>query len=216
MQSQPPPWCHPWASAAQRRAPCRQCAFCHPDLDLNSTQKQKLAVVCWVDPEEWFLILWLFVRSCFDLPCFHLSTSGRAGTHSKDSATQSVFIFTSCFSPAGVIKPTQYKPVPDEEPNSTDVEETLKLIQSNDPDLEEVNLNNIMVFAPFYPPILVTRLSIWCIEDRHWVYFGAPSCIKTLNVARQETPVIPISIVGRIDCYLLWDKGLGLLAGRFL
>ncbi|NWT17290.1 TMOD1 protein, partial [Vireo altiloquus] len=43
-----------------------------------------------------------------------------------------------------VIKPTQYKPVPDEEPNSTDVEETLKRIQNNDPDLEEVNLNNIM------------------------------------------------------------------------
>ncbi|NXU53803.1 TMOD1 protein, partial [Turnix velox] len=43
-----------------------------------------------------------------------------------------------------VIKPTQYKPVPDEEPNSTDVEETLKRMQSNDPDLEEVNLNNIM------------------------------------------------------------------------
>ncbi|NXA40992.1 TMOD1 protein, partial [Eudromia elegans] len=42
-----------------------------------------------------------------------------------------------------VIKPTQYKPVPDEEPNSTDVEETLKRIQSNDPGLEEVNLNNI-------------------------------------------------------------------------
>ncbi|KFQ38507.1 Tropomodulin-1 [Mesitornis unicolor] len=43
-----------------------------------------------------------------------------------------------------VIKPTKYKPVPDEEPNSTDVEETLKRIQSNDADLEEVNLNNIM------------------------------------------------------------------------
>ncbi|NXX18336.1 TMOD1 protein, partial [Podargus strigoides] len=43
-----------------------------------------------------------------------------------------------------VIKPTKYKPVPDEEPNSTDVDETLKRIQSNDPDLEEVNLNNIM------------------------------------------------------------------------
>ncbi|NXL67523.1 TMOD1 protein, partial [Chordeiles acutipennis] len=43
-----------------------------------------------------------------------------------------------------VIKPTQYKPVPDEEPNSTDVEETLKRVQNNDPDLEEVNLNNIM------------------------------------------------------------------------
>lgn len=75
-------------------------------------------------------------------------------------ATQCAFIFRSCFSLAGVIKPTQYKPVPDEEPNSTDVEETLKRIQSNDPDLEEVNLNNIMVFAPFYSPLLVTRKSI--------------------------------------------------------
>lgn len=45
----------------------------------------------------------------------------------------------------GVIKPTQYKPVPDEEPNSTDVEETLERIKSNDPKLEEVNLNNIRV-----------------------------------------------------------------------
>ncbi|XP_014451644.1 tropomodulin-1 isoform X2 [Alligator mississippiensis] len=42
-----------------------------------------------------------------------------------------------------VIKPTQYKPVPDEEPNSTDVEETLERIKNNDPELEEVNLNNI-------------------------------------------------------------------------
>ncbi|XP_029459429.1 tropomodulin-1 isoform X2 [Rhinatrema bivittatum] len=42
-----------------------------------------------------------------------------------------------------VIKPTQYKPVPDEEPNSTDVEETLERVKKNDPDLEEVNLNNI-------------------------------------------------------------------------
>ncbi|KAM6170510.1 tropomodulin-1 isoform 2-T2 [Rhynchocyon petersi] len=46
-----------------------------------------------------------------------------------------------------VIKPTQYKPVPDEEPNSTDVEETLERIKNNDPDLEEVNLNNIRALA---------------------------------------------------------------------
>lgn len=45
----------------------------------------------------------------------------------------------------GVIKPTRYKPVPDEEPNSTDVDETLERVKSNDPDLEEVNLNNIRV-----------------------------------------------------------------------
>ncbi|XP_074794372.1 tropomodulin-4 isoform X2 [Natator depressus] len=44
---------------------------------------------------------------------------------------------------AGVVKPDRYKPVPDEPPNPTNVEETLKKIQSNDKDLEEVNLNNI-------------------------------------------------------------------------
>uniref|UniRef100_A0A3B3XQL6 Tropomodulin 1 n=1 Tax=Poecilia mexicana TaxID=48701 RepID=A0A3B3XQL6_9TELE len=42
-----------------------------------------------------------------------------------------------------VIQCTQYKPVPDEEPNSTDVEETLMRVKRNDPDLVEVNLNNI-------------------------------------------------------------------------
>uniref|UniRef100_A0A8C9QVU3 Tropomodulin 1 n=1 Tax=Scleropages formosus TaxID=113540 RepID=A0A8C9QVU3_SCLFO len=44
---------------------------------------------------------------------------------------------------AGVIQCTQYKRVPDEQPNLTDVEETLKKIKSNDPNLLEVNLNNI-------------------------------------------------------------------------
>ncbi|KAE8588549.1 hypothetical protein XENTR_v10022608 [Xenopus tropicalis] len=42
-----------------------------------------------------------------------------------------------------VVKPDSYKPVPDEPPNPTNVEETLKKIQSNASDLEEVNLNNI-------------------------------------------------------------------------
>eukprot|EP00062_Callorhinchus_milii_P013780 gi/632962244/ref/XP_007897200.1/ PREDICTED: tropomodulin-1 isoform X2 [Callorhinchus milii] len=42
-----------------------------------------------------------------------------------------------------IIQPTQYKPVPDELPNSTDVEETLKQVMENDPELEEINLNNI-------------------------------------------------------------------------
>lgn len=49
-----------------------------------------------------------------------------------------------CCTP-GVIQCTQYKPVPDEEPNSTDVEETLLRVKRNDPDLVEVNLNNIKV-----------------------------------------------------------------------
>lgn len=42
-----------------------------------------------------------------------------------------------------VVQPDKYKPVPDEPPNPTNVEETLKKIQSNDRELEEVNLNNI-------------------------------------------------------------------------
>ncbi|XP_063001810.1 tropomodulin-4 [Elgaria multicarinata webbii] len=42
-----------------------------------------------------------------------------------------------------VVKPDSYKPVPDEPPNPTNVEETLTKIQSNAKDLEEVNLNNI-------------------------------------------------------------------------
>ncbi|XP_053330620.1 tropomodulin-4 isoform X3 [Spea bombifrons] len=44
-----------------------------------------------------------------------------------------------------VVKPDTYKPVPDEPPNPTNVEETLQKIKSNAADLEEVNLNNIKV-----------------------------------------------------------------------
>ncbi|NXK77711.1 TMOD4 protein, partial [Amazona guildingii] len=42
-----------------------------------------------------------------------------------------------------VVKPDTYKPVPDEPPNPTNVEETLRQIQANDTALENVNLNNI-------------------------------------------------------------------------
>lgn len=45
----------------------------------------------------------------------------------------------------GVVKPDTYKPVPDEPPNPTNVEETLQQIQANDRALEDVNLNNIKV-----------------------------------------------------------------------
>lgn len=47
----------------------------------------------------------------------------------------------------GVVKPDKYKPVPDEPPNPTNVEETLRQIQANDSALEDVNLNNIKVRA---------------------------------------------------------------------
>ncbi|NXF85488.1 TMOD4 protein, partial [Eubucco bourcierii] len=41
-----------------------------------------------------------------------------------------------------VVKPDTYRPVPDEPPNPTDVEETLRRIQADDEALQEVNLNN--------------------------------------------------------------------------
>lgn len=44
-----------------------------------------------------------------------------------------------------VIKGEKVKPVFDEPPNPTNVEETLQRIKSNDPTLTEVNLNNIKV-----------------------------------------------------------------------
>lgn len=49
-------------------------------------------------------------------------------------------------SPPGVVQPDKYKPVPDEPPNPTNIEEMLKRVRSNDKELEEVNLNNIQVF----------------------------------------------------------------------
>ncbi|XP_036440220.1 tropomodulin-4 [Colossoma macropomum] len=42
-----------------------------------------------------------------------------------------------------VVKPDAYKIYPDEPPNDTDVEDTLRRIQKNDSSLTEVNLNNI-------------------------------------------------------------------------
>nr|XP_012419151.1 PREDICTED: tropomodulin-4 isoform X2 [Odobenus rosmarus divergens] len=43
----------------------------------------------------------------------------------------------------GVVQPDKYKPVPDEPPNPTNIEEILKSVRNNDKELEEVNLNNI-------------------------------------------------------------------------
>ncbi|ERE92163.1 tropomodulin-4, partial [Cricetulus griseus] len=44
---------------------------------------------------------------------------------------------------SSVVQPDKYKPVPDEPPNPTNIEEMLKRVRNNDKELEEVNLNNI-------------------------------------------------------------------------
>lgn len=48
----------------------------------------------------------------------------------------------------GVVKADPFKVFPDEPPNTTNVEETLERIHSNDSSLTEVNLNNIKVGQP--------------------------------------------------------------------
>lgn len=80
---------------------------------------------------------------------------------------------------AGVIQCTQYKPVPDEEPNSTDVEETLRRIRSNDPDLLEVNLNNIRV----------SSTSPTTSQYKCCLLVDADAAVLTCRVCQQNIPI---------------------------
>ncbi|XP_066557475.1 tropomodulin-2 [Amia ocellicauda] len=65
------------------------------------------------------------------------------GVHTLVTSTQSYDIAGSKEGYNNVIKGEKVKPVFDEPPNPTNVEETLQRIKSNDPALTEVNLNNI-------------------------------------------------------------------------
>uniref|UniRef100_A0A672KB03 Tropomodulin 1 n=2 Tax=Sinocyclocheilus grahami TaxID=75366 RepID=A0A672KB03_SINGR len=60
-----------------------------------------------------------------------------------------------------VIQCTRYKPVPDEQPNDTDVEETLQRIKRNDPDLVEVNLNNIKIYTDRAGEVIKQRVMLF-------------------------------------------------------
>ncbi|KFM08820.1 Tropomodulin-4, partial [Aptenodytes forsteri] len=73
-------------------------------------------------------------------PCTHANT--RVPTRPYPCARSRMSLHTRVCAP-GVVKPDTYKPVPDEPPNPTNVEETLRQIQANDGALEDVNLNNI-------------------------------------------------------------------------
>ncbi|KAA0722503.1 Tropomodulin-1 Erythrocyte tropomodulin [Triplophysa tibetana] len=97
-----------------------------------------------------------------------------------------------------VIQCAQYKPVPDEQPNDTDVEETLQRIKSNDPDLTEVNLNNIKnipiptlkAYAEALKDnIVVERLSIVGTRSNDPVAYV--SCVDTLSRMRMQMFTLP-------------------------
>jgi tropomodulin len=45
----------------------------------------------------------------------------------------------------GITKATKYKPVQNEPPNTTDVEESIQRVANDDSSLKELNLNNIKV-----------------------------------------------------------------------
>uniref|UniRef100_A0AAR2J9X3 Tropomodulin 2 n=1 Tax=Pygocentrus nattereri TaxID=42514 RepID=A0AAR2J9X3_PYGNA len=65
------------------------------------------------------------------------------GVHTLVTSTQSYDGTTNTDGYNNVIKGEKVKPVFDEPPNPTNVEETLQRIKANDPSLTEVNLNNI-------------------------------------------------------------------------
>uniref|UniRef100_A0A8C7M2A6 Tropomodulin 1 n=1 Tax=Oncorhynchus kisutch TaxID=8019 RepID=A0A8C7M2A6_ONCKI len=97
-----------------------------------------------------------------------------------------------------VIQCTQYKPVPDEQPNSTDVEETLLRMQRNDPDLLEVNLNNIKnipvktlkAFAEsLIENTVVERFSMVGTRSNNPVAFALAEMLKELKIDNQSQPL---------------------------
>ncbi|KAM6972059.1 tropomodulin-1 isoform 2-T3 [Aplochiton taeniatus] len=92
-----------------------------------------------------------------------------------------------------VIQCAKYKPVPDEEPNSTDVEETLRRMKRADPDLKEVNLNNIKKIpvpvlkeyaAVLQENTVVERLSIVGTRSNDPVAFALAEMLKVNNTLK--------------------------------
>nr|XP_027809478.1 tropomodulin-4 isoform X1 [Marmota flaviventris] len=73
---------------------------------------------------------------------------------------------------SSVVQPDKYKPVPDEPPNPTNIEEMLKRVRSNDKELEEVNLNNIQ-------DIPITMLSELCEAMKTNTYVRSFSLVAT-------------------------------------
>lgn len=113
-------------------------------------------------------------------------------------------IIQSCILYTGVIQCTQYKPVPDEQPNDTDVEETLQRIKSNDPDLTEVNLNNIKVpLSLFYFHFLLNIVSLCLLACS---FDGLPCYVFSLFFL----------VICRIFQSQLWKHMLKLLKGTVL
>ncbi|XP_058025274.1 tropomodulin-1 isoform X2 [Ahaetulla prasina] len=97
-----------------------------------------------------------------------------------------------------IIKPTQYKPVPDE-PNSTNVEETLERVKNNDPELQEINLNNIKALAEMIKENSV--LKSLNVESNFITGSGILALIKALQ---NNTTLIELKIDNQ--CQLLGNK----------
>ncbi|XP_006641810.1 tropomodulin-4 [Lepisosteus oculatus] len=86
-----------------------------------------------------------------------------------------------------VVKPDKYKTYPDEPPNPTNVEETLRKIKSNDQSLTDVNLNNIKdipiptlkeIFEGMKTNTSVRSLSIAATRSNDPVAFAAAEMLK--------------------------------------
>ncbi|NXM80918.1 TMOD4 protein, partial [Oenanthe oenanthe] len=91
-----------------------------------------------------------------------------------------------------VVQPDRYRPVPDEPPNPTDVAETLQRLQNNDPELQDVNLNNIK-------DIPVPTLEAICEAIKSNTHVRSLSLVATrsndlvANVSPHVSPRVPTS-----------------------
>lgn len=101
-----------------------------------------------------------------------------------------------------MVQPDKYKPVPDEPPNPTNIEEMLKRVQSNDKELEEVNLNNIQ-------DIPIPVLSELCEAMKTNTYVRSFSLVATKSgdpIANVRLAAVPSPLP--IPCHALLARAV--------
>ncbi|EHA97355.1 Tropomodulin-4 [Heterocephalus glaber] len=90
---------------------------------------------------------------------------------------------------SSVVQPDKYKPVPDEPPNPTNIEEMLERVRSNDKDLEEVNLNNIQDI-----PIPMLRELCEAMKRNTYVRSFIPTTQAVANMLRENRSLQSLNI----------------------
>uniref|UniRef100_A0A669QUM1 Tropomodulin 4 n=1 Tax=Phasianus colchicus TaxID=9054 RepID=A0A669QUM1_PHACC len=135
-------WCHPslWGCAS----PCTLCTFPYtgkPFVPKNPTREIPREEQITLEPELEEALANATEAEMCDIAAILGMYTLMSNKQYYDAICSGTITNTEGIN--SVVKPDKYKPVPDEPPNPTNVEETLRQIQANDSALEDVNLNNI-------------------------------------------------------------------------